>query len=949
MSQSFLTTFIEKDTIMKNLTANANTYGNLSVCLILMWVVGVGMMPMPVEAGTIQRISVNNNGEEANGDSSQPFISDNGRFVAFKSEASNLVEGDTNEVADIFVYDLLEHKIERVSVDSNGNQSNDYSHAPSISADGRYVVFLSNADNLTDIILPDINKYSSIHRNSDVFVHDRENATTQRISSNNKNYKGSVVHTPMISANGKYVVFDANYSPIDKESYQRQQGLFLHDLDSGSTSFIECRYCTDLSISGDGRFIAFDTFAKYIPDVHPNSSLRSDIFVYDRVKDEFIRIAFDNDGNETKHGGSGQKISTNGRYVIFKGSGFVVGEAKTSFFGQDVLVHDLKTKITTKASVDSNGNELLDADFSGLAISGDGRYVILAQYNIVGESILKDSHGDSHGLYIHDMQTNENIPLRIGKFGFDTPSFSGDGRYIAFRASSDIFVYDMGAGSVVSISGKIHSPDNQPLANVSLCLDDIDNCETSTDASGNFTLTRELRNSLYLITPRYTEASGALKFTPKSRWLNVTDKPIENINFIATPYDPNPHIYVSTNAMQFSAENPIIDVDIRMDFEGDEAIEKFYDVYMVIGAVDAPVETMLFHGGQTGFQNTLTPYLENKRITPTDGEWQTIFTYGFDKNVPAGDYFVHIGLMDKDNGELVAEDRVEVNYAPEPKPLYVVEQGVARIPAPKPELSANPEQTIKTELETYLRKKKGDSEGVENVVKLGADTTLDMMIATLDHRGLKMFKKANGILNEISGAGIAYLDYDAAASTGEINTHQRDMLFGVYVLGSLLEKTNLYSVNPKDLADGIKRLFVASNEHKRTLASVAAAGGLSFPSNFKFGHLGFLFRGSERELKVKLNALIIFDEDLETPKQIMNENNLNKMYACQFQVQSKGNKFGVMLPDPGLYLVSAQDQSDFSVRQQTVIIDGGDVSVQFDYGKAGTGEWDYGQVQKCRY
>ncbi len=947
---------------MKNLTANATLFRNLFVSLILTLVLGTGMMPVQIEAGTIQRISVNNNGEEANGDSRQFFISDNGHFVAFKSEASNLVEGDTNEVADIFVYDLLEHKIERVSVDSNGNQSNDYSHAPSISADGRYVVFLSKADNLTDIILPDINKYSSIHRNSDVFVHDRENGTTQRISSNNKNYKGSVANTPMISANGKYVVFYANYYPINKESYQKQEGLFLHELDSGSTSFVECRSCGDLSISGDGRFIAFNTWAKYIPGVHPNSSLRYDIFVYDIVTYEFIRIAFDNDGNETKRGGSHKKMSTNGRYVVFHSSepNFLVGDTKTSFFKEDVLVYDLKTKITTRASVDNNGNQLLDADFLSLAISGDGRYVILAQYNVVGESILKDSHGDSHGLYIHDMQTNENIPLKLLSH-YITPSLSGDGRYIAFTSKAvglvggdtngvaDIFVYDMGAGSIVTISGKVRSPDDQPLANVALCIDGIDNCETSTDATGHFTLTRELRNSFYLITPRYTEASGALKFTPQSRWLNVTGKSIENVNFIATPYDPNPHIYVSTNAMQFSAENPTINVDIRMDFEGDEPIEKFYDVYVVIGAVGAPVETMLFHGGKTGFQKTLTPYVENKRITPTDGEWEKSFTYFFDKNVPSGDYFVHVGLVDKDNGELVAEDRVEVNYAPEPKPLYVVKQGVARIPAPKPELPINSKQSINAELETYLLEKNGDSEEAKQLAKLGADTTLDLMIATLDHRGLKMFKKANGILNDIAGAGIAYLDYDSAASTGEINTHQRDMLFGVYVLGSLLEKASLYSVNPKDLADGIKRLFVASNEHKRTLASVAAAGGVSFPTNFKFGHLRFLFRGNERELNVKLNALIIFDDDLETPKQIMNENNLKNMYACQFQVQSKGNKFGVMLPDPGLYLVTAQDQSDFSVRRKTVIIDGADVSVQFDYGKAGTGEWDYAEVQKCRY
>ena len=123
---------------MKNLTANVNTLCNFFISLMLAFVLGI---PVQVEAGMIQLISINNNGEQANGNSSQPFISDNGRFVAFKSEASNLVEGDTNEVADIFVYDLLEHKIERVSVDSNGNEvfslSDRFgggSYSPSISA-----------------------------------------------------------------------------------------------------------------------------------------------------------------------------------------------------------------------------------------------------------------------------------------------------------------------------------------------------------------------------------------------------------------------------------------------------------------------------------------------------------------------------------------------------------------------------------------------------------------------------------------------------------------------------------------------------------------------------------------------------------------------------------------------------------------------------------------------
>jgi Tol biopolymer transport system component len=897
---------------MKNLTAN--TYRNLSTLAFMM----LGLLlwlPVQIEAGTIQRISVNNNGEEANGDSSQPFISDNGRFVVFESSASNLAEDDINGRMDVFVYDLLENKIERISVDSDGDGKINFSSNPSISGEGRYVAFSSHYTSggfsYNDLVVYD--------RQDNVIAHKIEKATGK------------------ISADGKYMsiltsrIFGENV-PNDYNSK-----IYLYDMDSGSTKFVSFYSSTNHSISGDGRFIVFESSEAMVFGIEPNDeSKKTRGFVYDRILDSIIKVSVDNEGNELDYG-SDPKISTNGRYVAFTAH---IGNWKQALF-----VHDLQTNIITRISDGYPGG-------GRHAISGNGNYVIF----------YEDVIYHNKPMVVYSLQTGEKTKLPIYMRSNEHLSISGDGRYIAFpsgasdlvendtNGKNDIFVYDMGAGSIVTISGKIHSPNNQPLANVALCIDGIDNCETSTDATGNFTLTREFRDGLYLITPRYTEASGVLKFTPQSRWLNVTGKPIENINFIATPYNPNPHIYVSTNAIQFSAESPNIDVDIRMDFEGDEPIEKFYDVYVVVGVVDAPVEAMLFHDGQAGFQNTLTPYVENKRITPTDGEWETIFTYSFDKNVPSSDYFVHVGLVDKDNGELVAEDRVEVNYTPEPKPLYVVEQGVARIPAPKSELPANPEQTANAELETYLLEKNGNSEEAKQLVKLGADTTLALMIATLDHRGLKMFKRANGILNEMTGAGIAYLDYDTAASTGEINTHQRDMLFGVYVLGKLLEKANLYSIDPKDLADGIKRIFVASNEHKRTLASVATAGGVSFPTDFKFGHIGFFsFMDEERELKVKLNALIIFDDDLETPKQIMNENNVNKMYACQFQVQSKGYKFGVMLPDPGLYLVTAKDQTTSQVRQQTIIIDGADVSVQFDYGKAGTGEWDYNEVQKCHY
>jgi Tol biopolymer transport system component len=94
------------------------------------------------------RVSVDSSGNQGNCWSSYPSISSDGRYVAFSSLASNLVAGDTNGAYDIFVHDRQTGVTTRVSVDSSGNEGNDISGAPSISSDGRYVAFESYASNL---------------------------------------------------------------------------------------------------------------------------------------------------------------------------------------------------------------------------------------------------------------------------------------------------------------------------------------------------------------------------------------------------------------------------------------------------------------------------------------------------------------------------------------------------------------------------------------------------------------------------------------------------------------------------------------------------------------------------------------------------------------------------------------------------------------------------------
>ncbi|MCC7560607.1 MAG: hypothetical protein KO318_09315 [Methanobacterium sp.] len=111
-----------------------------------------------------ERISVPSAGEEGDGDSYEPFISSDGRYVTFTSYASNLVENDIGEFADIFVRDRLLNITQRLSVSSTGEEGNDESYGSSISSDGRYVAFYSFASNFVE---HDTNGFS------DIFLFDR--------------------------------------------------------------------------------------------------------------------------------------------------------------------------------------------------------------------------------------------------------------------------------------------------------------------------------------------------------------------------------------------------------------------------------------------------------------------------------------------------------------------------------------------------------------------------------------------------------------------------------------------------------------------------------------------------------------------------------------------------------------------------------------------------------
>jgi Tol biopolymer transport system component len=167
--------------------------------------------------GGTSRVSVSSGMNQGNRSSEAAAISADGRYVAFVSQASNLVADDTNRNWDIFVRDRLTHRTRRVSVSSRGTQANRSSGAPSISPEGRYVAFDSLASNL---VASDRNK------SMDVFVDDSKTGQTILASlgargNHGNTYSNVGVLGDALSTNGRYLVFYSQASNLVTRASQK--------------------------------------------------------------------------------------------------------------------------------------------------------------------------------------------------------------------------------------------------------------------------------------------------------------------------------------------------------------------------------------------------------------------------------------------------------------------------------------------------------------------------------------------------------------------------------------------------------------------------------------------------------------------------------------------------------------------------------------------------------
>jgi Tol biopolymer transport system component len=323
------------------------------------------------QTDVIERVSVSSRGEQGNYNSYRPFISSDGRYVTFASDASNLVEGDTNNAKDIFVYDRQTNAMERVSVSSNGEQSNGHSEYPFISSDGRYVAFESNASNLVE---------GDTNNAKDIFVYDRQTDTIERVSVSSRGEQSNDnSYYPSISSNGRYVVFVSKASNLVSNDTNDMSDIFLHDRENGLIEIISVNSYGTIgnfnsftpNISSNGKYITFVSDASNL--VSDDTNNKRDVFVYDRQTDAIERVSVSSDGEQGNYNCFNPFISGDGRYVVYHSQSSTLVPNDTNR-NRDVFFYDRQKKITERVSESSGGIQGDNNSYFGF-VSLNGRYV----------------------------------------------------------------------------------------------------------------------------------------------------------------------------------------------------------------------------------------------------------------------------------------------------------------------------------------------------------------------------------------------------------------------------------------------------------------------------------------------------------------------------------------------------------------------------------------------
>ena len=341
---------------------------------------------------TTVRVSVSSSGAQSNGVSSEPAVSAPGRHIVYTSRATNLVPNDFNFVADVFLRDRTLETTTRVSIATGGGEANDDSGWPSISADGRFVVFHSTADNL---VPGDVFACGGAHPcalGSDVFLRDRTLGTTTRVSTfpggGTFGFPG-LGRKPSISADGTAVAFEseAQLLPADTNA---QADVYVVNLATGAFALASNTPSPNTlarhALSGDGTRVVWRDGT-------------GQIWMRDLLAGGPQRVSQNASGAPANTACTDPTISDDGAWVAFATSASnllpVTGSRLRVYFA------DLATGALEQASLDSF-DAPANGDCRAPALSGTGRWMAFASES---SNLIDQDSNDAEDVFLRDQAT----------------------------------------------------------------------------------------------------------------------------------------------------------------------------------------------------------------------------------------------------------------------------------------------------------------------------------------------------------------------------------------------------------------------------------------------------------------------------------------------------------------------------------------------------------------
>ncbi|MFO1161401.1 MAG: cadherin-like domain-containing protein [Reyranellaceae bacterium] len=395
----------------------------------------------------IVRVSVDATGAQANDSSQQPVISADGTKVAFISFATNLVSGDTNSQADIFVKDLATGQIMHASTSASGAQANNASFDPALSPDGSKVAFGSAASNL---VPDDTNGW-------DIFVKDLVTGVIERVSTDGAgNQANSVSWGAVFSPDGTKISFTSAASNLVPDDTNGVADIFIKNLATGEI----VRISTDgagaqadnesfgPAFSADGNKVGFVSYASnLVPD---DTNQAFDIFVKDLTSGSIERVSTDSNGGQANgfspsstDGRPAIGFSPEGTKVVYQSGATNLVPDDTNGVG-DIFVKDLVTGETTRISLDATGGQANDISIDPVWVSGTKVAFVSAASNLVADDV-----NSFYDVFVKDLTTGAITRLPVDGTGIQpsfgwtwAPSFSADGALFAFGSSATNLVRD---------------------------------------------------------------------------------------------------------------------------------------------------------------------------------------------------------------------------------------------------------------------------------------------------------------------------------------------------------------------------------------------------------------------------------------------------------------------------------------------------------------------------